>query len=249
MEVLGVDIGGTGIKGAVVDTKTGKLITERWRIPTPQPATPAAVFGTVKELIDHFEWHGVVGCGLPSVVVHDVVRTASNVDNSWIGLNAAEEIKKITGCPAHLVNDCDAAGLAEMKFGVGKGAKGVTIFIAAGTGLGSAVFLDKKLLPNTEFGFIMVNRKIEAEYYAANSVREKENLDWETWAGRLNEVFIRFERLFYPDLFILGGGVSKKFDQYEQYFDLETKLVPAANRNHAGIIGAALAAKNEGLRI
>ena len=249
MEVLGVDIGGTGIKGAIVDTKTGELITERWRVPTPQPATPAAVFNTVKEIIDHFNWHGVVGCGLPSVVVHDIVRTASNVDQSWIGLNAAEEIKKITGCPAHLVNDCDAAGLAEMKFGVGKKAKGVTIFIAAGTGLGSAVFLGKKLLPNTEFGFIMVNRQIEAEYYAANSVREKEDLDWETWAGRLNEVFMRYERLFYPDLFILGGGVSKKFDLYQQYFDLNTKLVPAANRNHAGIIGAALAAKNEGLRI
>lgn len=249
MEVLGVDIGGTGIKGAIVDTKKGKLLTERLRIPTPQPATPTAVFGTVKELIDHFKWKGVVGCGLPSVVVHDVVRTASNVDNSWIGLNAAEEIKGITGCPAHLVNDCDAAGLAEMKFGAGKNAKGITIFIAAGTGLGSAVFLNKKLLPNTEFGFIMVNREIEAEYYAANSVREKENLDWETWAGRLNEVFRRFERLFYPDLFILGGGVSKKFDQYQQYFDLNTKLVPAANRNHAGIIGAALAAKNEGLKM
>ena len=249
MEILGVDIGGTGIKGAIVDTKKGQLLTERMRIPTPQPATPEAVINTIKELIDHFQWHGVVGCGLPSVVVHDVVRTASNIDESWIGLNAAEEIKRMTGCPTHLVNDVDAAGLAEMKFGAGKGTKGVTIMLAAGTGLGSALFLDKKLLPNTEFGFIMVNREIETEYYAANSIREKENLDWETWAGRLNEVFLRLESLFYPDLFILGGGVSKKFDLYKQYFDLNTKLVPATNRNHAGIIGAALAAKSEGLKV
>ncbi|NQZ75565.1 MAG: ROK family protein [Ekhidna sp.] len=242
MEVLGVDIGGTGIKGAVVDTNEGKLLTERFRIPTPQPATPDAVLQTVKELIDHFDWHGRVGCGFPAVVAHDVIRTASNIDKSWIGLNAGEEIQKATGCPTHLVNDVDAAGLAEMKFGAGIDAKGVTIMLAAGTGLGSALFYDKHLLPNTEFGFVIVNKQIEAEYHAANSVREKEDLDWKTWAGRLNEVFLRLEELFYPDLFILGGGVSKKFDRYSQYFDLNTKLVPAANRNHAGIIGAALAA-------
>ena len=243
MEVLGIDIGGTGIKGAIVDTKKGELITERLRIPTPQPATPEAVINTVNELVNQLSWQGPIGCGFPAAVVHDVVRTASNIDKSWIGINAAEAIKKATGCHAHVINDVDAAGLAEMKFGAGKKAKGVTIMLAAGTGLGSALFINKKLVPNTELGFVMVNKEIEAEYYAANSVREEQNLDWDIWAGRLNDFFKRLEELFYPDLFILGGGVSKKFDEYKDFFNLNTKLIPAQNKNQAGIIGAALAAR------
>ncbi|MFT6866571.1 MAG: polyphosphate glucokinase [Cyclobacteriaceae bacterium] len=247
MEVLGIDIGGSGIKGAIVNTKKGTLVTERLRIPTPQPATPDAVLDTIVELVSSFKWKGVIGCGFPAVVQHEIVRTASNIDKSWIGRNASMEIKKITGCPTHLVNDVDAAGLAEMKFGAGMKQKGVTIMLAAGTGIGSAIFIDKKLVPNMELGFVHVNG-MPGEYFAADSVRENEGLSWEEWAKRFNEYLLRLESLFWPDLFILGGGVSNKYDLYSQYFDIRTKIVPAKTRNHAGIIGAALAAKAEGLK-
>lgn len=242
MKILGIDIGGSGIKGAIVDTKQGELITERHRIPTPTPATPEAVIETVISLINHFDWKGPIGCGFPAAVRHEVVMTASNIDKSWIGKNAAEQIEKATGCPTHLVNDVDAAGMAEMKFGAGKLQKGVTIMVAAGTGIGTALFIDRKLVPNTELGFVQV-AGMPGEHYAANSVRKNEDLSWEEWAHRLNTYFQRLEALFWPDLFILGGGVSKHFESYEKYFSLDTPLVPAATRNHAGIIGAALAAK------
>lgn len=248
MKILGIDIGGTGIKGAIVDSKKGTLLSERVRIPTPQPPTPEAMIATVAELVKTFKWKGVIGCGFPAAVQHEIVRTASNIDKSWIGLNAAFEIEKITGCPTHVVNDVDAAGLAEMKFGAGKKQKGVTIVLAAGTGIGSAIFIDNKLVPNMELGFIHVNG-MPGEHYAANSVRENEELSWEEWGKRFNEYLRRLESLFWPDLFILGGGVSKKFDKYFQYFDIKTKIVPASTRNHAGIIGAAIAAKEEGLKV
>lgn len=241
MEILGIDIGGSGIKGAVVDTETGQLLSERKRIPTPQPATPDAMLSTVAELVDFFGWKGPIGCGFPAAVQNEIVRTASNIDKSWIGLNAAKKIESLTGCHTHVVNDVDAAGLAEMKYGAGKEQKGVTIMLAAGTGIGSAIFIDKTLVPNMELGFIHV-KGMPGEYYAANSVRENEKLSWEEWAKRFNEYLLRLESLFWPDLFILGGGVSKKFEEFSQYFDIKTKIVPALTRNHAGIIGAALAA-------
>lgn len=247
MKVLGIDIGGTGIKGAVVDTKQGKLITERYRIPTPHPATPEAIIDTVVQLIREFDWKGPIGCGFPAAVRHEIVKTASNIDKTWIGVNAAKQIKKATKCPTHLINDVDAAGMAEMKFGAGKNEKGTTLMIAAGTGIGSALFIDKQLVPNTELGFIQLHG-MPGEHYASNSVRKSENLDLEEWAKRFNEYLQRLEALFWPDLFILGGGISKQFESYEQYFDLDTKIVPAESRNHAGIIGAALAAKKEGLK-
>jgi len=244
MKILGIDIGGSGIKGAIVNTKKGKLITERHRIPTPDPATPEAVINTVIELVKEFNWKGPIGCGFPAAVRHEIVVTASNIDESWIGMNASEAIEKATGCKTHLVNDVDAAGMAEMKFGAGRKQKGTTIMAAAGTGIGTALFIDKKLVPNTELGFVWVNG-MAGEHYAANSVRKSENLSYEEWASRLNEYFQRLEYLFWPDLFILGGGISKDFEKYEKYFDLNTPLVPAESRNYAGIIGAALAAKKE----
>ncbi|WP_258104570.1 polyphosphate--glucose phosphotransferase [Marinoscillum sp. MHG1-6] len=247
MEILGIDIGGTGIKGAIVDSKKGKLLTDRLRMPTPAPATPELMLDTVRELVKEFGWKGPIGSGFPAVVQHEIVRTASNIDKSWIGVNAAKEIEKLTGCPTHLVNDVDAAGMAEMKFGAGKKEKGVAIIIAAGTGIGSALFINRKLVPNTELGFVYVNQ-MPGEHYAANSVRENEGLSWEEWGGRFNEYLQRLEFLFWPDLLILGGGVSKRFDEYKQYFDLKTKLVPAKAKNNAGIIGAALAAKEAGLK-
>lgn len=245
MKVLGIDIGGTGIKGAIVDTKKGILITERVRIPTPDPATPQAVIDTVIELVREFDYKGPIGCGFPAAVRQEIVKTASNIDKSWIGMNAAEQIRKATKCPTHLLNDVDAAGLAEMKFGAGVLQKknDTTMMVAAGTGIGTALFIGKKLVPNTELGFIQV-KNMPGEHYAANSVRKAEDLSLEEWAGRFNEYLIKLESLFWPDLFIMGGGISKKFEEFENFLTLDTKIVAASTRNHAGIIGAALAAKN-----
>lgn len=242
MKILGLDIGGTGIKGAVVNTKKGELITDRLRIPTPNPPTPNNIIETVIELVNEFDWKGPIGCGFPAAVRHEIVMTASNIDKSWIGMNASKVIEKATGCPTHLINDVDAAGMAEMKFGAGRNQKGTTIMVAAGTGIGTALFIDKHLVPNTEMGFIMVNG-MAGEHYAANSVRVAEELSMKKWTKRLNEYLQRLESLFWPDLFIMGGGISKDFEKYEKHFKLDTKIVPAESRNHAGIIGAALAAK------
>ncbi len=244
MKILGIDIGGTGIKGAIVNTKTGELLTERHRIPTPDPATPQAVIDTVIAIVREFDWKGPVGVGFPAAVRHEIVKTASNIDPTWIGMNASKEIEKATGCKTHLVNDADAAGLAEMKFGAGKECHGVSLMITVGTGIGSALFINRSLVPNTELGFIQVNG-MPGEHYAAKSVKEAQNLSIEEWAGRFKEYLNRLESLFWPDMFIMGGGLSKKFEQFEKYLNLDTKIVPAESRNHAGIIGAALAAKNE----
>lgn len=240
MEILGIDVGGSGIKGAIVNTRKGELVTERYRIPTPKPATPAAVIETIEAVINKFDWHGPVGCGFPAAVKNEIVKTASNIDNSWIGVNASARIEEKTGCPAHLVNDVDAAGFAEAEFGAGKDCCG-TIFMAAfGTGIGTAVFHNQQLVPNTELGHIPL-RGMSAEDYAANSIREKEGLNWEEWGGRVNEYLQLIEALFWPDLIIIGGGVSKNFDEFESYIKIESKIVPAESRNNAGIIGAALA--------
>lgn len=241
MEILGIDVGGSGIKGAIVDTKKGELITERYRIPTPKPATPEAVIETFGIIIHNFKWQGPVGCGFPAAVKKGIIKTASNINNSWIGVNASEQIEKITGCPTHLVNDVDAAGCAEAEFGAGHQRFG-TIFMAAfGTGIGTAVFHNQQLIPNTELGHIPMYGMV-AEDYAANSIREKEDLSWEEWGGRVNEYLQLIEALFWPDLIIIGGGVSKNFGDFKPYLSLDTEIVPAESRNHAGIIGAAVAA-------
>ncbi len=241
MEILGIDVGGSGIKGALVDPNKGKLLTDRYRIPTPKPATPAAVIHTIEKVIEHFDWKGAVGCGFPAAVKNEIVKTASNIDNSWIGVNASAQIEQKTGCPTHLVNDVDAAGYAEADFGAGKGRRG-TIFMAAfGTGIGTALFHNQQLVPNTELGHLPMHG-MAAEDYAANSIRKKENLSWEEWGGRMNEYLQLIEALFWPDIIIIGGGVSKHFKKYNPYLYLDTEVVPAKSRNHAGIIGAALAA-------
>jgi polyphosphate glucokinase len=243
MEVLGIDIGGTGIKAAIVDTNTGELTTERFRIDTPNPATPKAVITALKEIVKKFEWDDIIGIGFPAAVKHDVVKTASNIDKRWIGLNAGIEIEKATKCPTHLLNDVDAAGYAEMKFGAGKGNNDNVMVIAVGTGIGTALFSEGTLFANSELGFINI-KGIPGEHYAANSIREKEDLSWKEWGKRLNKYLNRIESLFYPDLIILGGGVSKKFDKYEKYIELECDIIPAKMKNNAGIIGAALAARH-----
>lgn len=243
MKVLGLDIGGTGIKAAIVDTKKGKLLTERKRFETPQPATPQAVMETVKKLVKHFKWKGPIGCGFPAAIKNETVMTASNIDKSWIGLNAGQEIETLTGCPVHLVNDVDAAGYGEAHFGAGKGKKGTVVVVAAGTGIGTAVFHDGHLLPNTELGHLTLHGDI-AERYASNAVRKNEDLDWEAWAGRLSEYLNLLELYLWPDLFILGGGVSKHHKEFFPKLTIKTPILAAEHRNNAGIVGAALAARD-----
>ncbi len=245
MEVLGIDIGGSGIKGAIVDTQKGELITDRYRIPTPQPATPSAVLDKVNEIVEEFTWKGIIGVGFPAAVKHDIVKTASNIDKNWIGLNPAERIEKATGCKTHLVNDVDAAGYAEISFGAGKGNMGTLIVAAIGTGIGTALFSEGILFPNSELGWVKLENDKFGEEYAANSVREKEELSWKKWGKRINKYVNRLEALLWPDLIILGGGVSKKWDEFSSYIQCETKIKPAELRNHAGIVGAALAAQHE----
>ncbi|MCB9077658.1 MAG: ROK family protein [Anaerolineaceae bacterium] len=242
MQLLGIDIGGSGIKGALVDIEKGELATKRHRIPTPQPATPEAVSDTVAEITQHFDWTGPIGCTFPAIIKGGVAHSAANVDNSWIGVNAEQLIAEKTGCPTLLLNDADAAGIAEMEFGAGRGQQGTVIMLTFGTGIGSAIFIKGILVPNTEFGHMEVRGR-DAEHRASDKIRSDKNLTWEDWAERVNEFLNRMEQLFSPDLFIFGGGVSKKHDKFFEFLKTETKVVPAELRNHAGIIGAAMAAK------
>jgi polyphosphate glucokinase len=240
--ILGIDIGGSGIKGAPVDTKTGKLTELRHRIPTPIPATPESVALVIKHIADHFKWEGPVGCGFPAVVQNGIVKTAANIDKSWIGVNAQELFTKTTGLPTYVLNDADAAGMAEVKFGAGKKFKGTILLLTVGTGIGSVVFTKGKLLPNTEFGHIILNGQ-DAELYASDAVRKNENLDWDVWAKRFDEYLHELERLLWPELIIIGGGMSKKKKKYTDYLTVKSKVVAAKLQNEAGLVGAALAAK------
>jgi polyphosphate glucokinase len=243
MEILGVDIGGSGVKGAPVNIKTGELLAERHRIPTPDAATPKAVAKTVTQLVQHFDWTGAVGYGFPAVIQDSIIRTASNIDKSWIGTNVIELFMQSTKRMTKVINDADAAGLAEMKFGAGKDQNGVVLLITIGTGLGTAMFCGGKLFPNTEFGHILLNGKI-AEQYASDAVRKNKELSWKKWAKRFNEYLNRLEELLWPDLIIIGGGASKKFNIFSEYLNINAKIVPAQLLNDAGIIGAALAAES-----
>lgn len=240
MTILGIDIGGTGIKGAPVDVETGELLAERFRIPTPHPALPNAVADVVGEIAKHFEYSGPAGVTFPAIVKKGVVYSAANVDESWIGTDAAELFRSHLGHPATVINDADAAGVAEMKFGAGRGRKGVVILLTFGTGIGSAIFLDGKLLPNTEFGHLEIRGK-DAEKRASEKVREDRDMSWKEWADRVSEYLGHLEKLFSPDLYIIGGGVSNKADKFLPFLTAKTEvLIEAAQmRNEAGIIGAA----------
>jgi len=239
--VLGIDVGGTGIKGAPVDTTSGKLVADRHRILTPQPATPDAVTKVVAELAEHFQWKGAAGATFPAVMKNGVAQSAANVDKSWIGTDAAGHFSKAIGGAVTVVNDADAAGIAEMEFGAGKGVSGVVMMVTLGTGIGSALFVDGELVPNTELGHLKLG-KHDAERVAAESVRELKGLSWKQWSERLDSYFDMLERLFSPDLIIVGGGISKKSDKFLPRLSLSTKIVPAQLLNEAGIVGAALAA-------
>ncbi len=242
-KILGIDFGGSGIKGAPVNTKSGKLLDKRYRIPTPSPASPDSVTKTIEEIVKHFRWKGPVGLAFPAAVQNGVIMTAANIDKSWIGVNAANTISEKIGLPVTVVNDADAAGMAEMKFGAGKGKKGVVLMVTVGTGIGSVLFSQGKLVPNTELGHIYLNSGMDAELYASDAVRQSEKLSWDEWARRFNIYLKEMERLFWPELIIVGGGVSKKKELFIDHLTLSTKIVMAKSKNEAGMIGAALAAR------
>lgn len=242
--ILGVDIGGTGIKAALVDINTGELLTERFRMLTPQPATPEAIAQTFADIVKQFEWTGSIGCGFPAIMRKGTAHSASNIDKAWIGTNVEELLSKASDCPVFVANDADVAGMAEMQFGVGKGQQGTVFLITIGTGIGSAMFVDGKLIPNTELGHLYMRKQKEiVERWASNSVRKKEALEWNVWGKRFNQYLEHLAHLFSPDLFILGGGVSKKFEKFAPYLDGNTKVIPAELLNNAGLIGAAVYAK------
>lgn len=244
MQVFGLDIGGSGIKGAPVDIGTGTLLTERFRIPTPQPATPAAMVATAAEVVAQFGWQGPVGCGFPAVVKGGIVHTAANIDASWIGKDLRQELSDAIGQPVQVVNDADAAGMAEMRWGAGRGVDGVVLMVTLGTGIGSALFVKGQLVPNTELGHIEIRGK-EAEKRAADRVREQKQLSWKQYAERVDEYLDAVERIVWPDLIIIGGGVSSEADKFFPRLSTRTKVVPARMLNNAGIAGAALAAVAE----
>jgi polyphosphate glucokinase len=241
MEALGIDIGGTGIKGALVNTSTGELVTERYRLLTPRPATPHAVIATTAEVVRHFSWHGPIGCGFPAVVKDGVTHTAANISDEWLGFSVRQALQEATQCSVTVINDADAAGLAEMRFGAGKGHPGVVLVITLGTGIGTALFTDGHLVPNLELGHIEVGGQ-DAELMAAEIVRKRQKLSWKKWGKRVDRYLLAIEKLLWPDLIIIGGGASKQHPKFFPYLDTATRVVPAEALNEAGIVGAALAA-------
>ena len=243
MQILGVDIGGSGIKGAIVDTSTGELVSERHRIETPQPATPEAVAPVLAQLTRHFNWTGLIGCGFPAAIQHGIVRTASNIAPSFIGTNIDRLFSDATQCPCFNLNDADAAGIAEIEFGESANRSGVVLMVTIGTGLGTALFTDGNLIPNTELGHIYLENGKKAEHYTSDAVRKAEDLSWKRWSKRFNFYLSSMEKLFWPDLIILGGGASKKFEKFQDQLTIEAPVKPASFLNQAGIVGAALYAK------
>jgi polyphosphate glucokinase len=241
MTILGIDVGGSGIKGAPVDLTVGDLTEDRYRLETPQPATVKGVVETVAKVAHRFAPADSVGITFPGVVVDGTIRTAANVDKAWIDAPAAELFSKAIGRPVTVINDADAAGMAEMTFGAGRGQRGTTIMLTFGTGIGSALFLDGKLVPNTELGHLELHGE-DAEVRASDRARDVEDLSWHEWAHRVQRYLRHVERLFQPDLMIIGGGVSKKSEKFLPLIEIRTPVVPAALQNNAGIIGAALAA-------
>ena len=246
MKTLGIDIGGSGIKGALVDIRSGALVSKRHRIPTPQPATPEAVASVVTELAEHFQWLGHIGCTLPARIKKGVAYTDTNIEDAWLGANAKKLFRSRTGCKVKVLNDADAAGIAEMAFGAGKGHKGVVLMLTIGTGIGSALFTKGKLVPNTEFGHFYLKGK-NAELHASDRTRKLENLTWEEWAERFQEYLDHAEFLLAPDLIILGGGISrpKKAGLVLSRIKTHAKLIPAVLENEAGIVGAAYYARKK----
>jgi len=242
----GIDFGGTGIKGAPVDLAVGDFAAERERIKTPRPATPDAISAVFVDLLGRFpESGGAVGVTVPGVVRHGVVHSAANIDDAWVGTDADALFTEATGREVHVVNDADAAGLAEVRYGAARGRSGLVIVTTLGTGIGSALVHDGVLVPNSELGHLEIDGH-DAESRAANSARTSEELSWGQWAQRLTTYYRTLERLFSPELFVVGGGVSKQADEFLPLLDLDTEIVPATLRNRAGVVGAALYASEGG---
>jgi polyphosphate glucokinase len=245
MHALGIDIGGSGIKAAPVDVTTGKLLADRLKVDTPRPAVPDQVADQVRELTTAFNWSGQVGITFPGVVIDGVTRTAANLDPAWIGLNTAEFLAKAVGNPVRVLNDADAAGMAEMTFGAGVGEQGTVLMLTFGTGIGSALFINGILVPNTEFGHIEV-RGQDAEKRASERAKELHNMSWAKWAGHVEEYLQHIEAVFWPSLFIVGGGVSRQSEKWvPRLTGIRARIVPAAMLNDAGIVGAAMATSSD----
>jgi polyphosphate glucokinase len=242
---FGIDVGGSGIKGGIVDLDTGQLIGDRIKLLTPQPATPSAVAKTIAEVVNAFGWTGSLGVTYPGVVTHGIVQTAANVHKSWIGTSARDIISaELDGQDVVVLNDADAAGLAEERYGAGKGHTGLVVVLTFGTGIGSAVIHNGTLIPNTEFGHLEVDGE-EAEHRAASSVKENNNWSYKKWAKEVTKVLIAIENAMWPDLFIAGGGISRKADKWIHLLENRTPVVPAALQNTAGIVGAAMASTTD----
>ncbi|MEM9000458.1 MAG: ROK family protein [Bacteroidota bacterium] len=245
MEILGIDVGGTGIKGALVNAETGEMITERYRIPTPESRKPDEMAAVVAEIVNHFSYEGAVGCGFPTVVKNGICTSPGNLNKDWVGVNIDQLFTKATGQSFTVINDADAAGYASMNYGVGKDKDGLVIMITVGTGLGSGAFYNGQLLPNFELGQIPYKRYKKIENWAAASAQEREGLSYQKWGKRFNK-FLKFvELIVAPDLIIVGGGTSKHWDQFSHLIKLDTEVVKAELMNHAGIIGAAVSCLRE----
>lgn len=240
--ILGIDIGGSGIKGNLVDPGSGSLMAERKKIATPQPSTPAAVAEVVAEMIEAFHYVGPVGCTFPAIVRRGVTLSAANVDDSWIGAHAEAIFEERCGMDFTVVNDADAAGIAEVAFGAAKGVEGVVLVLTFGTGIGSGLFVDGTLVPNTELGHVQFGGHDSVEDWASARSKEDENLSYQEWAGRVRAYLAHLERLFSPDMFVIGGGISRKWEKFSEYLDSSVPTVPAKLANEAGIVGAAIAA-------
>lgn len=246
-KVLGIDIGGSGVKGAIVDIKTGKFLTERLRVPTPKPYSLEGLLDAIDEIIKTFNWNGVVGCGFPGVVRQQIIETALNLGSPFYGVNLAEEIGRCSACNAWVINDADAAGIGEMRFGAGKNQNGSVLMLTVGTGIGSALFTNGNLVPNLEFGSIKMKDKksgkmVLAETLCSDAARKRLDLKWEVWAERFNKYLNYIQSLINPDLIILGGGISSKPEKFFDYLDVKCDLVLASLENRAGIAGAAFEA-------
>ncbi len=249
MKQLGIDIGGSGIKAAIVDTTNGELISDRHKISTPKPATPKAVAKTVKQMVQHFEWKDKVGCCFPTIIKHGVAYSYGNISPLWLKQDVEQLFSDKTGLEFKVGNDADLAGVAEMKFGVGKGKQGKVLMVTIGTGLGTSLFYNSVLIPNIEFGRILSKNGEPIEFYAADSARKKEKLSLEEWALRFNFYLNHVIRILSPDFIIIGGGISKRFDEFKGIIDIPIPIEVAHFKNRAGIIGAALFAQNDNLGI
>lgn len=239
MKILGIDIGGSGVKGAPVETKTGKLLDERFRIDTPDKLKPAEMANAVKEIATHFKWKGPIGVGFPGVIHGPVIKTSANLHEDFSGCDAVKLFSKATGCSVSLINDADAAGLAEIRFGAGRDVSGTVLLLTLGTVVGSALFCGGRLYQNSEMGHLPIKKK-SAEYYVSSAARKRRDLSWKKWGKELGDYINTLEDMLWPELIIIGGGVSSKSDKYFKYLKTRAKLVPAEFLNEAGIAGAAL---------